>query len=122
MQWKLDKDRAICPQICEQVCVRIALGEFSPGEKLLSVREVALAAGVNPNTVQHSFEILEEKGILYSQRGSGWYVSEDTALAKNTLKSIIEEKTKAYFEAMDSLGLSAEETKKYIEAWSKPQN
>lgn len=122
MQWKLDKDRAICPQICEQVCLRIALGEFAPGEKLLSVREVALTAGVNPNTVQHSFEILEDKGILYSQRGSGWYVTEDISLAKNTLRSIIEEKTKAYFEAMDSLGLSAEETKKYIEAWGKAQS
>ena len=63
MQWKLDKDRAVCPQICEQVCLRIALGEFAAGEKLLSVREVALAAGVNPNTVQHSFDILERKGM-----------------------------------------------------------
>ena len=122
MQWKLDKDRAVCPQICEQVCLRIALGEFAAGEKLLSVREVALAAGVNPNTVQHSFDILEQKGILYSQRGSGWYVSEDISLAKDTLKSMIEEKTKAYFEAMDALGLSAEETKNYIAAWDKNQS
>jgi DNA-binding transcriptional regulator YhcF (GntR family) len=122
MNWKLDKDRAICPQICEQVCLRIALGEFAPGEKLLSVREVALAAGVNPNTVQHSFDILEEKGILYSQRGSGWYATEDISLAKDTLKSMIEEKTKAYFGAMDALGLSAEETKNYIAAWDKAQS
>lgn len=122
MEWKLDKDRAICPQICEQVCMRIALGEFAAGEKLLSVREVALAAGVNPNTVQHSFEILENKGILYSQRGSGWYVCEDTSLAKDTLRSMIEEKTRAYFEAMESLGLSAEETKKYIAAWNDAES
>ena len=122
MEWKLDKDRAICPQICEQVCMRIALGEFAAGEKLLSVREVALAAGVNPNTVQHSFEILENKRILYSQRGSGWYVCEDTSLAKDTLRSMIEEKTRAYFEAMESLGLSAEETKKYIAAWNDAES
>jgi DNA-binding transcriptional regulator YhcF (GntR family) len=122
MQWKLDKDRAVCPQICEQVCLRIVLGEFAAGEKLLSVREVALAAGVNPNTVQHSFDILEQKGILYSQRGSGWYVTEDISLAKDTLKSMIEEKTKAYFEAMDALGLSVEETKNYIAAWDKNQS
>ncbi len=118
MQWKLDKDRAICPQICEQVCLRIALGEFAPGEKLLSVREVALAAGVNPNTVQHSFEILEQKAILYSQRGSGWFVSEDISLAKETLENMIAEKTQAYFAAMDALGLTAEETKKYVENWN----
>lgn len=121
MEWKLDKNRAICPQICEQVCLRIALGEFAPGEKLLSVREVALAAGVNPNTVQHSFEILEQKSILYSQRGSGWFVSEDISAAKRSLDEMIAEKTREYFAAMDALGISEEETKKYVENWKDAQ-
>ena len=121
MEWKLDKNRAICPQICEQVCLRIALGEFAPGEKLLSVREVALAAGVNPNTVQHSFEILEQKSILYSQRGSGWFVSEDISAAKRSLDEMIAEKTREYFAAMDALGISREETKKYVENWKDAQ-
>lgn len=121
MEWKLDKSRAICPQICEQVCLRIALGEFAPGEKLLSVREVALAAGVNPNTVQHSFEILEQKSILYSQRGSGWFVSEDISAAKRSLDEMIAEKTREYFAAMDALGISGEETKKYVENWKDAQ-
>ncbi|MBP3332934.1 MAG: GntR family transcriptional regulator [Clostridia bacterium] len=121
MEWKLDKNRAICPQICEQVCLRIALGEFAPGEKLLSVREVALAAGVNPNTVQHSFEILEQKSILYSQRGSGWFVSEDISAAKRSLDEMIAEKTREYFAAMDALGISGEETKKYVENWKDAQ-
>jgi DNA-binding transcriptional regulator YhcF (GntR family) len=121
VEWKLDKNRAICPQICEQVCLRIALGEFAPGEKLLSVREVALAAGVNPNTVQHSFEILEQKSILYSQRGSGWFVSEDISAAKRSLDEMIAEKTREYFAAMDALGISGEETKKYVENWKDAQ-
>ena len=47
MEWKLDKNRAICPQICEQVCLRIALGEFAPGEKLLSVREIRAEDGAS---------------------------------------------------------------------------
>ena len=49
MTWTLDKNRPLCPQICEQVCVRIATGEFLPNSRILSVREMAIAAGVNPN-------------------------------------------------------------------------
>lgn len=97
--------------------MRIALGEFVPGERLLSVRETAVAAGVNPNTVQHAYEKLAEAGIVYSQPGSGWYVSEDITQAKNTLKKLREEKTEAYFTAMNALGSSPEETKKYVEEW-----
>ncbi|MBE6619498.1 MAG: GntR family transcriptional regulator [Ruminococcaceae bacterium] len=117
MEWTLDKSRPICPQICEQVCLRIVLGEFQAGERLLSVRDVALAAGVNPNTVQKSFDILEEKGILYSQRGSGWFVSEDVASAREMYSEILNEKTAEYFSAMRALGMDHEQTKKYVSEW-----
>ena len=66
MNWTLDKSRPICPQICELISVAIANGEFAANEKLLSVREVALLAGVNPNTVQKSFEDLERRGVIHS--------------------------------------------------------
>lgn len=122
MKWDLDKGRPISPQICEKVCLGIALGEFKAGERLLSVREIALDAGVNPNTVQKSFDILEQKGILYSQRGSGWFVGEDVSLAKETLSKIFRDKTAEYFSAMAALGMSVEETKKYISEWNGDQN
>ena len=117
MEWVLDKKRPICPQICEQLCVRIARGTFAPGEKLLSVREVAVEAGVNPNTVQHSFELLEQQGILYSVRGSGWYVGEDISYAKQTLQDLIREKTQAYFASMEALGMDQEATINFVKEW-----
>lgn len=119
MKWELDKSRAICPQICEQLCVGIASGELTPGSKLLSVREVALSAGVNPNTVQKSFEQLEQKGIIYSIRGSGWYVGEDISAAKEMVKELIVEKTAQYFASMNSLGLDANEIKQYVKEWQE---
>ncbi len=122
MEWILDKGRPISPQICEQVCLRIALGEYRAGEKLMSVREVALLAGVNPNTVQKSFDSLEDKGILYSQRGSGWYVCEDISEAKEALKKIYAEKTAEYFSVMSALGMSEQETKKYVAEWQNSFN
>jgi len=117
MNWRPDKNRPLCPQICERLCLMIAMGEYAPDERILSVREMAVTAGVNPNTVQRSFEMLEQQGIIYSVRGSGWYVGKDTTLAKNTLESIIKEKTEAYFAEMQALGQSSDAIKKIIEEW-----
>ena len=122
MKWRIDRSKAICPQICEQICLEIAYGNFKPNEKILSVREVALDAGVNPNTVQNSFNELERQGILYSIRGSGWFVAEDISLAKETLKQIINEKTAAFFTEMSNLGLSYEEIKEYVKEWHYERN
>ncbi|MBO5798085.1 MAG: GntR family transcriptional regulator [Clostridia bacterium] len=117
MTWHLDKGRPLCPQIGEQLCLQIALGHFKPHQRLFSVREAAMAAGVNPNTVQHAFEQLEQEGILYSVRGSGWYVAEDVSRARQTLERLWAEKTAAYFETMGALGLDAEAIKTYVKEW-----
>ena len=115
MSWKLDKNRPVCPQITEQICVKIASGEFGAGQKLPSVREVAVAAGVNPNTVQKSFEQLEQSGVIYSVRGSGNFVSEDITIAKQSANEIITNKTANYIEEMKTLGLDNAQILKYIE-------
>jgi len=117
VEWHLDKKRPLSSQIGEQLCLQIALDQLKPNQRLLSVRELAVLAGVNPNTVQHSFEALEEQGILYSVRGSGWYVSENTDLAKQTLQSFLKEKTASYFAEMAALGLDREAVKNYIKEW-----
>ena len=117
MEWMLDKKRPICPQICEQLCVRIARGEHAPGQKLPSVRDIAVEAGVNPNTVQHSFEQLEQQGILYSVRGSGWFVGQDISYAQITMQNLIREKTQSYFAAMEALGMDEEATISFIKEW-----
>ena len=112
MEWKIDKQRPICPQLCEQICVLIASGEIAAGAKLFSVREVALEAGVNPNTVQKSFEELERYGLIYSVR-------EETQTAKEIVAGLIKNKTKEYFESMNQLGVDTDGIKKYVEEWSE---
>ena len=117
MEWKLDKHRPICPQISEQLCARIAAGEFAPGQRLLSVRDVAVAAGVNPNTVQRAFEQLEHQGVLHSERGAGWFVGEDPKAAKDLRQQMAEEKLSDFFSEMAGLGLSPEDIKKLVKEW-----
>ena len=117
MAWNLDKNRPICPQLEEQICVMIANGKLCYGDKLFSVREVAVDAGVNPNTVQKAFEGLEQSGLIYSVRGSGWYVGDSKTEAEGIVKFLIKNKTEEYFSEMKRLGLDPENVKEYIKEW-----
>lgn len=117
MNWKPDKSKPICPQICEQVCLLVAMGSYAPGQRLPSVRELATMLGVNPNTVQHAMETLELQGILHSVRGCGWFVAEETGVAAESLQRLRREKTAEFFRAMEALGMTAEETKTYVKEW-----
>ncbi len=117
MDWKLDKSRPICPQICEGLSVMIASGEVKPDQKLLSVREVAVTAGVNPNTVQKAFEELERQGLIYSVRGSGWFVGQSIDTAKETVNSLTQSKIESFFNEMQKLGLNLEQIKQLVKEW-----
>lgn len=114
MNWKVNKDKPICPQLYEYICMKIVTGDFKSNEKLLSVREFAMTVGVNPNTVKRSYELLEQDGIVYSVRNSGTYVSEDISIAEETIKKLRCEKTEEFFSEMEALGLNIEETKKFV--------
>ncbi len=115
--WKLDKEKPICPQIIDQFVIWIASGVYGGGQKLPSVRELAIAAGVNPNTVQKSFEKLEEKKLIYSERGKGWFVGTDTERAENEMEALIEKTVAGFFDEMKKFGYSEEKTKEVIGGW-----
>ncbi|MBO7303613.1 MAG: GntR family transcriptional regulator [Clostridia bacterium] len=114
MNWTLDKTKPICPQICSKICLAIVSGVFSAGEKLLSVREVAILAGVNPNTVQKSFDELEKHGVIHSVPCSGWYVNESIDAATRVVEELRIEKSREYITAMSHLGCDADGIAKYL--------
>ncbi len=117
MDWKPDKTRPLCPQICEHLCLLIAVGKLTPHERIWSVRETALSIGVNPNTVQRSYEMLQARGLIYSVPASGWYVSEDVAAAEEMLHRTVQQKTETYLAEMAALGQDIAAVKKLIEEW-----
>ena len=110
MAWDLKSDRPIYAQLIEQIQLRIVSGSYPPGEKLPSVRDMAADASVNPNTMQRALMELENEGLLYSQRTSGRFVTEDVEKimeAKNRLAmDVIEE----FLKKMESLGYSTAQT------------
>ena len=101
MEWTLDKGRPIVPQLCEQVCLRIALGKFLPEERLPSVREIALLAGVNPNTVQKALQLLEDDGLIVTDRTNGKFVAENFDVIKKQKEIIINKR----FKIIQSIGI-----------------
>lgn len=114
MNWIFDKSRPICPQICELICIAIANGEISAGAKLFSVREVALLAGVNPNTVQKSFEELERRGVIHSVRCSGWYVNDNTDAAIEEVRALRIKRSEEYLATMLQLGCNWDDILKHL--------
>ena len=69
----------IYEQLYQNVVRLTALGVLSPGEKLPPVRTLASELGINPNTVQKAYQMLERDGLIYSLSGKGSYIAENTA-------------------------------------------
>ncbi|MBO7710530.1 MAG: GntR family transcriptional regulator [Lachnospiraceae bacterium] len=77
MKWEFKNGVPIYQQIMQILHIRIANGTYPPGSKIPAVRELAMEAGVNPNTMQRALAELERDGLLAAWRTSGRYVTED---------------------------------------------
>ncbi len=114
MAWTFQNDRPIYAQLMEQIKHRIISGVYPPGEKMPSVRDLAAEASVNPNTMQRAFAQLEQEGLLYTQRTSGRYVTEDEGRIQQMKADLAKELTESYFAAMEQLGYSRIQAVKLI--------
>ena len=109
MKWHFENNRPIYSQILEQIRLGIISGEFSAGSRLPSVRELAAEASVNPNTMQKALSELEQSKIIYSQRTSGRFVTEDQSMIEQIKQEIAETKIKEFIQTMQELGISPDE-------------
>ena len=109
MEWKFRSDLPIYAQIVEQFRQSIVSGKLSPGQRLESVRDLSMEAGVNPNTMQRALQELEREGLVYTQRTAGRFVSEDAAVIERGKRAMVMEKIREFLSAMNSLGYSREE-------------
>lgn len=109
MAWALDSGRPIYAQIIERVQLDIITGHYKPGEKLPSVRELASEAAVNPNTMQKALSELEQSGLLYTQRTSGRFITEDTELIHQMKNNLATMQVREFVQKMRQLGLGDDE-------------
>ncbi|MBU4438806.1 MAG: GntR family transcriptional regulator [Acetobacterium sp.] len=122
MKWYIDSDRPIYKQLVEQIELRIISGFYAPGDKLESVRELAMDAGVNPNTMQKSLAELERMGLVFAQRTSGRFITEDLKVIEEAKKTIAVQEIGAFLEKMKKLGLDKPEILALMEKVAEGDN
>ena len=83
--------RPLNEQVADKIMNLIAQGGLVPGERLPSVRNLAVDLSVNPNTVQRAYAALEEKGYITTITGRGNYVSEESQWKSNLKTEVLEE-------------------------------
>ena len=116
MTWSFSNDLPIYAQLIEQIKVGIATGMFSPGARLSSVRDLAMEAGVNPNTMQRALAQLESEGLVHSQRTAGRFVTEDGRRIDEMKRELAHGHMCAFIASMRRLAISKEEALAMLDA------
>ena len=104
MPWQFRDDAPIYTQLIVQIEELLVSGALSPGQRLPSVRDLAAEAGVNPHPMQRALTELERRGLLYSQRTTGRFVTEDGDMIKSLQERLALTEIQAFLERMEKLG------------------
>lgn len=116
MKFEFDNNVPIYIQLVEQLKIHIISGKSKSGERLPSVRDLALQMKVNPNTMQKALVELEELKLIYTERTNGKYVTNDQKLIDKLKREYAVEIAAKYFDSMKKIGFSKEESIKYLES------
>lgn len=115
MAWQFTSSRPIYQQIVDEIELRILNGTYEMGMRLPSVRDLAMLAAVNPNTMQRALSELEEMGLLTTQRNAGRTVTTDEEAVKRARSAKADLLMETFLLQMKSLGLTKEEAIKRLE-------
>jgi GntR family transcriptional regulator len=106
----------IYEQIKAQMKKEIFCGNLKPKDALPSIRDLASELLVNPNTVARAYRELEMEGFIYTRKGKGCYVSDDSSqLMAEEKRSILKQSIDQAIQEAKSLGLAPEEIKDFFE-------
>lgn len=109
MEFSIQGSRPIWQQLAEQLRQRIVTGEYPPGSRFPSVRELAAEAGVNPNTMQRAMAQLESDGLVITNRTAGRTVTDREDILAEIRTDLALERLEAYFRDLEALGFSRTE-------------
>ena len=115
MDYIFDNERPIYVQLVEKIRLEIISGKLKLGERLPSVRELALTARVNPNTMQKALAELEEEELVYTERTNGKFVTENKKLIETLKKKLAKEIVNNYLNDMKNIGITYEEAIIYLQ-------
>ncbi len=115
IQFKFDNERPIYLQLVEQLRIAIVSGAYPAGSRLPSVRELAVMAKVNPNTMQKALAELESDQLIFTERTNGKYVTKDQRRLEKIKSGLAKELVQNYFDAMAKIGITRAESIKYLQ-------
>ena len=122
MEWHFRNDQPIYTQLTQQITLAILSGSIPSGGRLPTVRELAADAGVNPNTMQRALAQLEAEGLVYTERTTGRFVTEDTALLEQLRDETARAMTAEYLEKMRGIGYGPAEAAKLVTGWETKES
>lgn len=122
MNWHFNSDMPIYTQLISQIKFAIVSGELPPGERMSTVRDLASEAGVNPNTMQRAFQELEREGLVFSQRSSGRFVTEDVSIIEKAKMALAQEHISKFISSMERLGYDRAEIIALLEEKNEEDN
>lgn len=114
MKFEFDNNIPIYVQLVEQLKIYIISGKLKPGERLPSVRDLALETKVNPNTMQKAFVELETLKLIYTESTNGRYVTTDEKLISRIKNEHAKSVVNKYFRDMECLGFNKQEAINYL--------
>lgn len=109
MQMKFTSDRPIYLQLVEQIRNDIISGFYKGGDKLPSVRDLAVQMEVNPNTLQKALNQLEKEGLIFTKRNVGKFVTAESDKIDSGKEEQALLLTRNYISQMEQLGFDSRE-------------
>lgn len=114
MDYIFDNERPIYVQLVEKLRIEIISGRLKSGERIPSVRELALTTRVNPNTMQKALAELENEGLIYTERTNGKFVTDNKELIEKVKRELAKEKVNNFINDMQNIGITHEKTVNYL--------
>ena len=114
MKFEFDNNVPIYIQLVDQLKIYIISGKIKCGERLPSVRDLALQIKVNPNTMQKALAELEELKLIYTERTNGKFITDNQKLIDKYKKEYADELSNKYFFSMKNIGFDENDTIEYL--------
>lgn len=112
--FQLDLSQPLYEQVIDQVRSAIARGRIQLGEKIPSVRELAQALQINPNTVMRAYQELDRDGLIETRRGQGTFITTSRERVEMVRESLASQIITDFIEKLESLGYGWQDVEKWM--------
>jgi len=112
---QFDERSPIYEQIVTGFYRALVKGELTPESRIPSIRELAMQLKVNTNTVQRAYLEMERRGLIFSKRGTGYFIAEDGNMVDGIKTEMVKDAVSRFIEEMRALGFDNNQIKNEIE-------